>query len=931
MKNWQKNALKITVFISFFFQSHLTIANEFPIDPNIQKRTFENGLTYYIKENSKPENKVELRLMIKAGSMMEEDHQRGLAHLLEHTAFNGSKNFPKNSIDEYFNSIGLNLGSHFNAYTSFGVTVYEIQIPTNVEGALDKGLLFFSDIIKNLDLTDESFEKERKIVEEEVLSALTGGTKYQDIFYEELLKGSKYPERLPQGDLEIIRNFKYQDAVDFYNKWYQPENIGLFIVGDVNKNETSKIVEKYFSKIPNETINNEIDFTIPEYTEDKFLNFQDEKENRIEFTIYKKSNFDKINTKENYRKDILRHLTYDIFQKRLDEISYSNDPDFISSAIRSFNFNDDYLFEYFFVNLTKDNLERGITRLYTEAERVLKYGFNESELKEAKDRYLLSSEENLLNSKTKSSTSYIGELMRNFTKEEMISGIEYELKLDRELIPTLTINEVNEYFSKLFNDGNKFIEIKSPPNIQNLPNLNEIKAIQNNVKKQDIKPYENKQLERIKITDDLKGSKIIKKTKIPSTGIQKIILENGITIFLKPTDFEENIIYFQSRSDGGYSTADNKLLPSAKLTNNILELADIGNLKKVDLRKLYPAKSLNVYPVISRFQEGVDGYSTSQFLEEMFMLIYQNFYHLNFDKKTVENFKAEKIDRYNHLSQDPRFEFDKNFYETMYNNHPRALYSDVEFYKKINFDDVKYFYEDRFKDAKDFIFTFVGDFEIAKIEPYIEKYLGSLKTTSREESFVDHNIRFKKDYQLFLYEEENPLNLNNMRFYNGNFKNTLKERFKFYFIEEILNELLMEEVREKNNLVYSISATSYDLKKFPTESYSFIINYSSSLKNEEEVNQQIDNVINRFIDNDYEDVKFENAKKKLLNDYEENLKKNIYWEGVILQNHTYGEPISRIKFIDTIINSTTRRELSKLAKQVFRKDYLNVVEKLNKK
>ena len=240
MKNWQKNALKITVFISFFFQSYLTVANEFPIDPNIQKRTFENGLTYYIKENSKPENKVELRLMIKAGSMMEEDHQRGLAHLLEHTAFNGSKNFPKNSIDEYFNSIGLNLGSHFNAYTSFGVTVYEIQIPTNVEGALDKGLLFFSDIIKNLDLTDESFEKERKIVEEEVLSALTGGTKYQDIFYEELLKGSKYPERLPQGDLEIIRNFKYQDAVDFYNKWYQPENIGLFIVGDVNKNETKK-------------------------------------------------------------------------------------------------------------------------------------------------------------------------------------------------------------------------------------------------------------------------------------------------------------------------------------------------------------------------------------------------------------------------------------------------------------------------------------------------------------------------------------------------------------------------------------------------------------------------------------------------------------------------------------------------------------------
>ena len=249
MKNWQKNLLKTVILIFSIFKSHSAIANEFPIDPNIQKGTFENGLTYYIKENSKPENKVELRLLIKAGSMMEEDHQRGLAHLLEHTAFNGSKNFPKNSIDEYFNSIGLNLGSHFNAYTSFEVTSYDIEIPTNVEGALDKGLLFLSDIINNLDLTNESFEKERKIVEEEILSDLTGGTKYIDIYFEELLKGSKFPKRFPRGDLEVIRNFKYQDVIDYYNKWYQPENIGLFIVGDIDKNEVLKIVKKYFFKI----------------------------------------------------------------------------------------------------------------------------------------------------------------------------------------------------------------------------------------------------------------------------------------------------------------------------------------------------------------------------------------------------------------------------------------------------------------------------------------------------------------------------------------------------------------------------------------------------------------------------------------------------------------------------------------------------------
>jgi len=931
MNNWQKNLLKTVILIFSIFKSHSAIANEFPIDPNIQKGTFENGLTYYIKENSKPENKVELRLLIKAGSMMEEDHQRGLAHLLEHTAFNGSKNFPKNSIDEYFNSIGLNLGSHFNAYTSFEVTSYDIEIPTNVEGALDKGLLFLSDIINNLDLTNESFEKERKIVEEEILSDLTGGTKYIDIYFEELLKGSKFPKRFPRGDLEVIRNFKYQDVIDYYNKWYQPENIGLFIVGDIDKNKVLKIVKKYFSKIPSQPIISDIDFTVPEYSEDKFLKYQDEKENRIEFSIYKKNKFNKLNTKKNYRKNILQGLTYDIFRKRLDEISYSNDPDFISSGIGKSDFNQNYSFEYFFVNLTKENLERGIARFYTEVERVLRYGFNEAELKAAKDRYLLTSEDDLLESKTRSSISYVDEFERNYLSDEMISGKEYELKLKKELIPTLTINEINQYFSELFNEGNKFIEIKSPPNIENLPDLNQIKTIRKAAQKLDIKPYESKKLEKITINDDLKGSKIIKKTKIPNTGVQKFILENGVTVFLKSTDFDENIVYFKSRSSGGFSVADNELLPSAQFTDEVLELADIGNLKKVDLRKLYPSKSLNVYPVINQLEEGVDGYSTNQFLEEMFMLIYQNFYHLTFDKETVENFKVEKINRYNNLSQDPQFEFNKNFYKSLYNNHPRVKYSDEEFYNKINFDDVKSFYQDRFKDADDFIFVFVGDFEISKIEPYIEKYLGSLKTTPREESFVDHNIRYKEDYELFLYEEENPLNLDNMRVYNGEFKNTLKERFKFYFIEEILDQLLMDQVREKNNLVYSISATSYELQKFPAETYSFIINYSTSLKNEKEVNQNIDEIINQFINNEYDNIKFENAKKKQINDYEKNIKRNSFWSNVIYQNHTYGEPISRINSIETVINSITRRELSQLAQKVFTKDYLNVLKKLKQK
>ena len=931
MKTWSKLAIKSLVFLILLFKSQITLSNELPIDPSIQKGTFENGLTYYIKENSKPENKAELRLVIKAGSMMEEERQRGLAHLLEHVAFNGSKNFPKNSIDDYFNSIGLNLGSHFNAYTGFDTTSYDIEIPTDVDQALDQGLLFLSDIIRNLDLTDESFEKERKIVEEEILSDLTAGTKYTDLFIGELLQGSRYPQRFPRGDLEVIRNFEYQDVKDFYNLWYQPENVGLFVVGDFKKEEVFKIIEKHFSKIPNQKINKQIDFTVPDYTEDKFLRYQDEKEDQIEFSIYKKNEFRKINTKENYRNNILRSLTFDIFQKRLDETTFSSDPEFVTGIIGKFGFGISNEFEYFLIRLTQDNIKRGIKKLYTELERVSRFGFNEAELEEAKKRFLISSEDSLLESKSRSSVTYVDEFERNFLEDEMISGMEYELELDRELVPTISLDEINQYFLSIINEQSKFIEIKSPPNVENLPTLEEIKTIQSSVLKDEIEPYQSVKLEKLEINEDLKGSKIIKRSRIPNTGIQKLILENGVTVYLKPTDFEENVIYFKSRSDGGYSVADMDSFPTAMYTDTILSMADIGNLNKVDLRKQYPRKSLNVYPIITQLQEGVDGYSTNQFLEEMFILIYQNFYNLEFDEKTVENFKLEKINEYINSSQDPQFEFDKNFYEELYNNHPRAVYPDVEFFKKITYENAISFYKDRFEDASDFVFIFIGDFEISKIEPYIEKYIGSLKSTDRKESFVDRNIRFRDDYKLFLYEEEDPLNLNHIRYYNGYFKNTLKNRFKLYFIEEILDEMLMDVIREEKNLVYSIAALSYDTNKYPEETYSFIIDYSTSIKNEDQVNEQIEQVINKFINNDYEDDKFENAKKTLLNQYQDNLKSNRYWMNVISQYHSYGEPISRINHIDDIINSVSRNELSKFAEKVFTKDYLNIVEKLKEK
>ena len=523
--------MRFILLFLFFLITPLKAENVFSLDPAINYGKLENGLTYYIRENSTPKNKVSMRLHVKTGSIMEEDNQKGLAHLIEHMAFNGSKNFPKNKIDKFLSSIGLNLGSHYNASASFFKTTYKFEIPTDDLKNVETTIQILADIAKNLNLTPEAFERERKIVEEEYRTDIGGGQKYYDKLSKYIYKNSRLLERQPIGDIEVIRNFKYEDAISYYKKWYQPERMGLFIIGDIQSQEIKNLIQKYFGDFKNTEETVVPDYKIPDFDENQFFTYQDALEEDIQFTIWKKDNFKKTNTIANYRHAIIGYLVNDIYYRRMQEVNELNQSAFKGAYVYDYQISDLDMYYLFSTFLRQDSILEGIEDALTFVEQVKRYGFLESELELAKKRRIDYLKQALIEENTRTSEDFIKEYIDHFIYDEMISGLAKEIEYSEDILSSISVEDLNNYFNNHFEENNRIISIKAPDFINNLPTEQDIENLFKKISQKQIEPYEFEINEVELIKEDLKGSKIIKRKRFPRSNIIKITLENGADVF----------------------------------------------------------------------------------------------------------------------------------------------------------------------------------------------------------------------------------------------------------------------------------------------------------------------------------------------------------------------------------------------------------------
>ncbi len=913
----------------FFFYLITTIlfnisvrANEFPLDPNIAYGKLDNNLTYYIRENQNPKDKAYIKMVIKAGSVMEEEHQQGLAHLLEHMAFNGSKNFPKKSVDEFMSSIGLNLGTHYNASTGFFTTNYEYEIPTNDPKNLETVIKIFADILKNLSLEDEAFERERKIVEEEWRGDIGFDQKYLEALYKVTHKNSLLEKRKPIGKIEVIRNFKYQDVKEFYEKWYQPERTALFVVGDVDTDKTIKLIKDNFSYFENTVKLNVPDYSIPNFKSNRFISYQDENFDKVIFSIWEKHPFQKINNFDNYESVIVERLINEIFERRINEQLEKNQLEFSSAGIYSQTISnkDEYKISIAFLN--ENNINDGINDFLKIIEQINRHGFLESELDLAKKNYLLRLKQNIIEKETRSSESFVNEYTRHFTLDEMISGEEKELEYTKDILASISVDDLNNYFKKYTIGDNKILSLKAPEYIKNLPNENELESLISKVKKDKIEPYKFELKKTVLIDDDLKGSNIIKRKKYPNSGVIELTLGNGPKVFLKQTDFDKDLILLSAFSSGGISKANENILPSAKVTDDILVKADIGKLSISEKENLYPLDLVDVYPEISLYDEGMIAYTNNAFKEDMFKLLYLNFTDLRVKDIHVDQFIKNELNDYNINKQSPKYNYEVEFREKIFNKHPRLKPKNEEIIKKINLKDVKNFYKDRYYDGGNFNFYVVGDFKFNEIEPLLKKYIGSLPKIDRDDEYIDHGIRYTKDKHQIIYEEENSKKATITRLYFKEYNTSIKERFKFALLFSLADKMFFDEIREKDNLVYSITMDKYFDQFEPTEMISFYTYFQSDPENVETIKKKIDQIFEEIKNKEFDQNIIVDQKKMLINEFKENLRTNDYWQSLMEYSDKYNQNLERFMNIELIIESITINDICRLAKKYLDDKYV---------
>ncbi|WP_440928708.1 M16 family metallopeptidase [Candidatus Pelagibacter sp.] len=917
--------MKKILLIFFLFVTHLKAESVFPLDPAITYGKLENGLTYYIRENKEPKGKAYVKMIINAGSAMEEDHQRGLAHLLEHMAFNGSKNFPKYSIDEFMSSIGLNIGTHYNATTGFFTTDYEYEIPTNDPKNLKTTIQIFADVLKNLSLEPEAFERERKIVEEEWRGDLGADQRYIEDLYSVIHKNSLLEKRKPIGDIEIIRNFEYQDVIDFYEKWYQPEITAIYVVGEINTSKTVELIKENFSSFKNTRKTIFPDYSIPDFENNRFISNQDKEFDNIVFSIWEKQKFNKLNTIENYRTDLINRITVNIFNRRVSETIAKGKLNFVYGGIYSAAQSDLDEYKISVATLNEKYINEGILEFSTLIAQAEKYGFLKAELDLEKKKSITDLQKNITEKETRSSYSYVDEYKRHFINDEMISGPEKELEYAKEIYSSIDINDINNHFKTYILGKNQIISIKGPDYL-NLPNETQIKDLIQKAKQNQIEPYKFEIKETTLIKKDLKNANILKKKRYPKSGVIELSLSNGPKVFLKQTDFKKDQILLSGYSAGGLSRAKDEILSSAENLQDILFKVDIGDLTVSEKENLYPIDIVDAYLTVDEYEEGVEAYSNNYFLEDMFKLMYVNFTDLRIKDIHVNQFKKNLLNQYNIDKKSPKNNFEIKFKETLFQKHPRKKFETDKEINSININDVKNFYKDRFQDGGNFNFYIVGDFKYDQIEPLILKYIGNLPKIDREDGPIDHDIRFTREKHELVYEENDPKKASVFRFYFKEFDNTVKERFKFNLLFSVADKLLRDEIREKENLVYSINMGKYFDKFYPSEIISFYTAFGSDPPNVDKISEKINETFQKIKDKDFDEKVFKEQKISLMNEFEENLRSNTFWKAIMEISDQNNQYIERSMNIDLIINSITLRDISQIAKKFLDDNYLKQIE-----
>ncbi len=914
-------------------QNEIGLQSPIPQDPKVSKGVLDNGMTYYVRANDEPKNRAELFLVVKAGSIDEDEDQLGLAHFAEHMSFNGTKNFPKHELVNYFESIGMEFGPEINAYTSFDETVYMLKVPLDKPEYIEKGLQVLYDWASQNTDSDEEINNERGVIHEEYRGGRNANYRMQQEWLPVFLHESRYANRLPIGKMEIVDHCPPEALRRFRSDWYRPDLQAVIVVGDFDQEEMVKTIKDKFSQIPAaKNPREKKSFDIPDHKETLVKIVTDpEAQYPLAFAFYKHP-LQKTKTLGDYRESIVENLYNGMINNRLMEKTQLPEPPFLmaqSSYTELFGPKSVYQS----VAVTKNGeIEEGLKAVLLENERVRKFGFTQTELDRQKTAVLNTMEKSYNERDNQKSITYANEYKRNFLMtEEPFPGIEKEYEYFKTFVPGISLEEINELADKWVTDENRVVVVAAPEiEGTKVPTEEEIRVLLKEVENTELKPYEDTVANVPLVKYEPAGSKIISEKKLEKVDAEEWTLENGATVVVKPTDFKSDEILFNAWSPGGNSLYGKEDDISADFAVEVMTLSGIAGFDKITLDKMLSDKVFSVSPYISQLREGFNGSSSVKDVETLLQMVYLYFTEPRFDPDSYQSFMSRLSGILENKAASPESAFQDTFSVTVANYHERARPMSKELLSEADFNRIKKIDKERFRNAADFKFFFVGNINPDELKPLVEKYIGGIPSLPEKENWVDLGIRKPNGVVEKTVKRGQEDKSTQYILFHGNFDYNAQNQVQLDAVGRILSTRLLEVIREDKSSVYSIGAYPSS-SKIPNEEYSITIAYGTSPDKLDELKTAVFEIITEFAQKGPSKEELEKAQEKMLRERETQVRENGFWMGILSNTYYLKDgDFSEFGNYDQLVKNLTIDSVKKGFKEYFDfKNYISVALKPN--
>ncbi|WP_308807731.1 M16 family metallopeptidase [Pseudoduganella aquatica] len=912
-------------------QAEINLSAQLPMAPEVKVGKLANGLTYYIKKNAKPEQKLELRLVVKAGSILEDDDQRGLAHFTEHMAFNGSTNFKRHELVSYLQSIGVKFGADLNAYTSFDETVYMLPIPTAKKENIETGFKVLQDWAGGLSLNEADIDSERGIVLEEMRIGKGLGDRMNKVLMPKLFNGSRYAERLPIGLEDTLKNFKPEAIKRFYRDWYRPDLMAVIVVGDIEPAEAEKLVQSHFGQLKNpEQPRPRAYAPIQSRAYSESLVFLDkESPANMLYIRYAIEPYKEHTDFAGYRQKLVEGMVMSMLGQRMNELTQQAEPPFIQGGGAMGKVAHGYQSFSALAVLGKGGPQPAISALVQESERARQFGFTASELERIK-KGMLRQVERVYNERDKSeSATFAAEYSRNFLVNESMPGIANEYAYTTELVPGITLDEVNAAARKLLPaDQHKLVVyMGNEKSDQPAPKGEELLAAVNAAEMVAVQAQAEKVYATSLMAKPPKAGTIVKETVNKALGLTELTLGNGVKVVLKPTDFKNDQVLMGAHRFGGQSLYDAKDMFNARYASTIVAQMGLLGYTPTDMQKILAGKTAVSGASIATLSEGLRGSSGSNDVETMLQLAHLEFTQPRKDEALYASFIGKQRELARNALLTPEAVFGDTLTATLYNNHPLAPRAPrVEDFDQIQLDRVMEIYKERFASAKGFTFYLVGSFDVARIKPLIATYLASLPAPAIVADYKDPGIRpVKGVVKQEVYkgsEQKSTVAL----VFTGEAKYTEEAQMQMQAMLEVLNIKLIETLREKMGVIYG-GQIGGGLSKRPYGSYQIQTSLPCAPQNTGKVIAATMELIRKMQDEGPDPADLAKVKENWNTSYRKALRENGYWLSRLQGAAVNGtDPANSILKYEQRVAAIKPSDLQAAAKRYFNmENYLQMV------